>query len=188
MVFLARNLLGKLIFTQTGGLRTIAVIAETEAYAGESDKASHAYGGRSTHRTEVMYRAGGVTYVYLCYGMHNMLNIVTGPAGIPHAVLIRGIMLEEGEEAVFQRTGKKIKKGQLIVGPGNTTKALGITRKHNGLLLNGDTLWLEDYGITFPPGNIIVSKRIGVDYAGKDALLPFRFQIRDTGMISGNEK
>ncbi|HDO26996.1 MAG TPA: DNA-3-methyladenine glycosylase [Bacteroidetes bacterium] len=178
VVFLARNLLGKILVTNIGGIITRAIIAETEAYAGEVDKASHAYGGRRTNRTEVMYKSGGVTYVYLCYGMHNMLNIVTGPAGIPHAVLIRGIILEDGVGAARKRTGKNLKKGQLIEGPGNTTKTLGITREHNGLSLNGHELWLEDGGFTAHPVNILASKRIGIDYAGKDALLPYRFRLK----------
>ncbi len=178
VVFLARDLLGKILVTNIGGIITRAIIAETEAYAGEVDKASHAYGGRRTNRTEVMYKSGGVTYVYLCYGMHNMLNIVTGPAGIPHAVLIRGIILEDGVGAARKRTGKNLKKGQLIEGPGNTTKTLGITREHNGLSLNGHELWLEDGGFTAHPVNILASKRIGIDYAGKDALLPYRFRLK----------
>jgi len=179
VVFLARDLLGKSLITNIGGTITRAVIAETEAYAGEIDKASHAYGGRRTNRTEVMFRAGGVSYVYLCYGMHNLFNIVTGPEGIPHAILIRGIILEDGIESARNRTGKNLQKGQLIEGPGNTTKTLGITREHNGLLLTGDTLWLEDNGIVIAPENIVVSKRIGVDYAGDDAHLPYRFQIKN---------
>ncbi len=178
VVFLARDLLGKSLATNIRGNITRAFIAETEAYAGEIDKASHAYGGRRTNRTEVMYKAGGVSYVYLCYGMHNLFNIVTGPEGIPHAVLIRGIILEEGLETARKRTGKNLKKGQLVEGPGNTTKTLGIKREHNGLLLTGNKLWLEDNGTTIQPENILVSKRIGVDYAGKDALLPYRFQLK----------
>ena len=178
MVFLARDLLGKILVTRIDGETTRAVIAETEAYAGEIDRASHAYGGRRTNRTEVMYRAGGVSYVYLCYGMHNLFNIVTGPENVPHAVLIRGIILLEGEKAACNRTGKKLIKGQLIEGPGNTTKTMGISREHNGLLLTGNTLWLEDDGTKVAPGDIVVSERIGVDYAGKDALLPYRFQLK----------
>ncbi len=183
VVFLARDLLGKILATNVDGKPTRAVIAETEAYAGEIDKASHAYGGRRTKRTEVMYRAGGISYVYLCYGMHNLFNIVTAPEDIPHAVLIRGIILEDGVEAARQRTGKNLQKGQLIEGPGNTTKTLGITREHNGLRLTGNTLWLEDNGIVIAPENIIASKRIGVDYAGKDASLPYRFQLKQTGLF-----
>jgi len=178
VLFLARDLLGKKLITQFNNEVTVSLITETEAYAGETDKASHAYGGRRTRRTEVMYKAGGVSYVYLCYGMHNMFNIVTGAAGVPHAILIRGVKLAEGMEIASRRTGKNLKKDVKINGPGNVTKTMGITREHNGLLLTGETIQLEKTGIIIPHGEIIVSARIGVSYAGNDALLPYRFRLK----------
>jgi len=178
VLFLARDLLGKKLTTQFNNEVTAALITETEAYAGETDKASHAYGGRRTRRTEVMYRAGGVSYVYLCYGMHNMFNIVTGASGVPHAILIRGVKLVEGMEIAMRRTGKELKKDEKINGPGNVTKTMGISREQNGLCLTGEIIYLEKTQMIIPPEEIIVSARIGVSYAGNDALLPYRFRLK----------
>ena len=172
---IARDLLGKHLFTNVGGQLTGGLICEVEAYIGTSDRASHAYGGRRTRRNEMMYHEGGVAYVYLCYGMHHLLNFVTNTDGIPDAILIRGIIPTHGEELMLQRTGKRKVTHDIGIGPGKVSKLLGLTVADNGLSLCGDTLWIEDRKLVVPPKCIKVTSRIGVDYAGEDALLPYRF-------------
>lgn len=159
-VALARDLVGtRLVVRDDLGERTAWRITETEAYHGERDRACHASKGR-TGRTEVMYAPGGVWYVYLCYGIHEMLNLVTGPRDFPNAVLIRGL---EG-----------------LAGPGKLTKALGINRRFNGLAARPATgLWIDDDGFRPAPGEIEATPRIGVDFAGPEwAGKPWRFVWR----------
>lgn len=175
VVSLAKDLLGKYIFTKIDGQLSGGIITETEAYNGVNDKASHSYGGRRTTRNEMMYHPGGVAYVYLCYGMHRMMNIVTNKADIPDAVLLRAILPTHGEELMLQRLGYNQMSAKLTDGPGKLSKALGINIIHNGTSLNSTQLWLEDRGIIFDDEHIRITPRIGVDYAGEDALLPYRF-------------
>ncbi|MBP5564070.1 MAG: DNA-3-methyladenine glycosylase [Bacteroidales bacterium] len=175
---IARDLLGKYLFTKVDGQLTGGVICEVEAYMGTGDRASHAYGGRRTRRNEMMYHEGGVAYVYLCYGMHHLLNFVTNVDGVPDAVLIRGIMPTHGEELMLQRTGKRKITPDIGIGPGKVSKLLGLTVADNGLSLCSDTLWIEDRGLIIPENIVESTPRIGVDYAGEDALLPYRFVTR----------
>jgi len=175
VLFLAKDLLGKSIFTNMDGQISGGIIVETEAYKGTTDKASHAYGGRRTKRNEIMYAEGGVIYVYLCYGIHHLLNIVTGSKDIPDAILIRSILSTHGEELMLKRRGKTRMTPDLTCGPGNVSKALGIGIKENGISLSGDKIWLEDRGVIFPETNIKATPRIGVEYAQEDASLPYRF-------------
>jgi DNA-3-methyladenine glycosylase len=178
VVTIARDLLGMYVFTRIDGLGiTGGMITETEAYAGTTDRASHAWNGRRTGRTEVMYRPGGCAYVYLCYGIHSLFNIVTHREGVPHAVLIRGIMPLVGLEIMHQRTGKvphPLKSGS---GPGKVSSLLGINYRMTGTDLAGDLIWLEDRGVAPRSGEIEAGPRVGVDYAGEDALLPYRFRF-----------
>lgn len=175
VVAVARDLIGKSLFTMVDGQLAGGVICETEAYKGTADRASHAFGGRRTKRNEMMYREGGVTYVYLCYGMHHLLNFVTNAADIPDAVLIRGIVPTHGTELMLRRTGKRKVTPDIGIGPGKVSKLLGLTVADNGLSLCGEKLWIEDRGLVVPDNAILVTPRIGVDYAGADALLPYRF-------------
>jgi DNA-3-methyladenine glycosylase len=175
VVQISRELLGKVLCTRFDGQLTEAVITETEAYAGVTDKASHAYGGRRTKRTEVMFREGGCAYIYLCYGMYSLFNVVTGAADIPHAVLIRGATASGGIATMLQRTGRQKMTGDLLTGPGKLSKAMGLHYAQSGTPLTGATMWIEDCGIAPPPEAITVTPRIGVDYAAEDALLPYRF-------------
>lgn len=175
VVFLAKDLLGKYVFTEIDGQIAGGIITETEAYRGTTDRASHAFGGRRTQRNEMMYARGGVAYVYLCYGMHHMLNFVSNEEEVPDAVLIRGILPTHGEELMLKRTGKPKCTPSISDGPGKVCKALGISLLQNGCPLNSDTLWVEDRGVVVPEGAIQCGPRIGVDYAGEDALLPYRF-------------
>jgi DNA-3-methyladenine glycosylase len=183
VVQIARDLLGKHIVTRINGVITSGMICETEAYAGVTDRASHAFGGRRSARTEVMYARGGTAYVYLCYGIHSLFNIVTNDQHIPHAVLIRGIIPAEGNETMLERAGKvKITK-DFGIGPGKVAKILGIHYSHSGLDLTSTNenaqaaIWVEDRSISVNPADIIAGPRIGVNYAGEDAALPYRFMI-----------
>ena len=177
VVAVARDLIGKSLFTMVDGQLAGGVICETEAYKGTADRASHAFGGRRTKRNEMMYHEGGVAYVYLCYGMHHLLNFVTNSADIPDAVLIRGILPTHGEELMLHRTGKRKLTRDIGIGPGKVSKLLGITVADNGISLCGDRLWIEDRGLLVPDSAIRVTPRIGVDYAGEDAKRPYRFVL-----------
>ena len=178
VVQIARDLLGKYLFTLFDDKLTGGFITETEAYAGVIDKASHAYKNRRTNRTKVMYYEGGTAYIYLCYGIHSLFNIVTNNKNIPHAILIRGIQPTTGIETILKRTGKQQLIADLINGPGKVSKALGIHFSHSEIKLFGKPIWLEDRGKIITDENIIVTKRIGVDYAKEDASLPYRFLIK----------
>lgn len=176
VVRIARDLLGKHLFTRIDGVVTGGIICETEAYRGVTDRASHAWNGRRTARTGVMYADGGVAYVYLCYGIHSLFNIVTNKKDIPHAVLIRGIVPDTGISTMLERSGKKTVGAETGVGPGRVSRLLGMHYSDTGTDLTGERIWLEDRGIEVDQGRILVSPRIGVDYAGEDALLPYRFR------------
>ncbi len=173
----AKALVGHYFFSNIGGVLTGGIIAETEAYAGTIDRASHAFGGRRTRRTETMYLPGGVSYVYFTYGMHHLFNVVTNKKDVPHAVLIRGILPTHGLEV--QKDRRKMPGGgkQLANGPAKVCQALGITLQHNALDLTGNLLWIAR-GPQLPETDILVTTRVGVDYAGEDALLPYRFILR----------
>lgn len=176
VVALARDLLGKVLFTRVDGQTTGVIITETEAYNGIVDRASHAFGGRRTTRTEVMYSRGGVSYVYLCYGIHYLFNIVTGEKDVPHAILIRGGIPIEGQRIMTERRRlPESRSNAPLSGPGILSKAMGIDKALNALPLNGPALWLEDHSIVLPETSVVSAPRIGVDYAGEDALLPYRF-------------
>ena len=177
VVQIAKDLIGKYIFTRIDGEVTSGIIIETEAYEGATDRASHAYGNRRTARTEVMFAEGGVAYVYLCYGVHSLFNIVTNKKGIPHAILLRGIFPVGGIE-VMKRRAMKTKIGIASgIGPGNASKLLGIHYSLSGTDLMGGKIWLEDRGLDLS-AEIITGQRIGIAYAGPDALLPYRFYVR----------
>ncbi|MFZ1686637.1 MAG: DNA-3-methyladenine glycosylase [Flavobacteriales bacterium] len=180
VVRLSRELLGKVIITGEGRDRTVGIITETEAYAGEGDRASHAYRGRRTPRNEVMFGKGGVAYVYRCYGIHNLFNVVTNVQGVPHAILIRAVEPLEGEAVMRSRRGapgKHWRSGTLSGGPGTLTTALGIELSHNSVDLTTGIIRIEDAGFTIPHKAILIGPRIGVEYAKEDALLPYRFRV-----------
>jgi len=184
VVDVARNLLGKYLFTHIDGVVSGGYIVETEAYSGVIDKASHAYGNRLTPRTQTMFEHGGVAYVYLCYGIHEMLNVVTSVEGQPHAVLIRAINPTEGIDAMLYRRNMALVKPNITAGPGSVGKALGINRKLNGISFQSDTMWIEDRGLKFADNEIAEVPRIGVAYAAEDALLPYRFYVKGNVYVS----
>jgi DNA-3-methyladenine glycosylase len=178
VVKISRELLGKYLFTNIDGIFTGGIITETEAYNGEVDRASHAFGGRRTNRTEIMYGEGGHAYVYLCYGIHSLFNVVTNKKNTPHAVLIRAIYPVEGlDQMRIRRKRPNASDAELCIGPGTVSQALGIHFSDSGKSLLGNEIWIEDKGLKIPMKEIIIGPRIGVDYAGKDALLPYRFRV-----------
>jgi DNA-3-methyladenine glycosylase len=148
------------------------------------DRASHAYGGRRTARTEVIYGRGGTAYVYLIYGIHHLFNVVTHGKDTPHAVLIRGIEPVEGMDVMLRRTGKQPGDKTLGRGPGNVSTALGIHTRQTGLSLIRNEIYIADDGFRYPFTDIEASPRIGVDYAGEDALLPYRFSVAGHAHVS----
>lgn len=184
VVALSRDLIGKYLFTSFDGVVTGGYIVETEAYAGVVDRASHAYGNRLTPRTQTMYMQGGVAYVYLCYGIHEMLNIVTAAEGRPHAILIRAINPTTGIDMMQYRRNMAVVKPNITSGPGSVAKALGISRKINAISLQSETLWLEDRGLSFKDDEVAAVPRVGVDYAGEDAKLPYRFYVKGNPYVS----
>ena len=185
---IARNLLGKYLFTKIDGIVTGGYIVEAEAYHGINDKASHAYGGKNTPRTQTMYLPGGISYVYLCYGIHEMFNVVTAADGEPHAVLIRAVVPTDGIEEMLLRRDMPLLKPNVTMGPGSVAKALGISRKINAYNLLGDVIWIEDRGLTFTDDEVAAVPRVGVAYAGEDALLPYRFFVKGNKYISKPNK
>jgi DNA-3-methyladenine glycosylase len=185
---ISRELLGKYVFTNIDGELTGGIIIETEAYNGVIDKASHAFGGRKTNRTEVMHRQGGIAYVYLCYGIHEMLNIVTSVEGEPHAILIRAVEPVEGIDIMLLRRKMDKLKFNITQGPGSVAQALGISRAINGISLQSETLWLEDRGLFVTNEDVEAVPRVGVAYAGADALLPYRFYVKGNRYVSKPNK
>ena len=181
----ARQLLGKILVTRIDGGVCSGRIVETEAYNGVSDRASHAFGGRLTDRTRTMFAAGGVAYVYLCYGLHHMFNVVCGPAQQPLAVLIRAVEPIQGIETMLLRRQKKSYHASLTRGPGSVAKAMGInTGLHNGLGLQQPPIWIGQDVWQYAADAVVAAPRIGVDYAGADALLPYRFFIGGNPHVS----
>ncbi|CAD0218629.1 DNA-3-methyladenine glycosylase [Chryseobacterium sp. D764] len=188
VLFLAQDLLGKVLFTDINGEVTAGIIVETEAYFGVLDKASHAYGGRRTDRTETLYSHGGVSYVYLCYGIHHLFNIVTSVKDEPHAVLIRAVEPLVGKDIMELRRNMPADKAAISSGPGSAAKALGIDKSFNKKDLDGNEIWIENHGIQYSSDNIIKAPRIGVAYAQEDAFLPWRFFIKGNKYVSKPNK
>lgn len=174
----SEQLLGKILCTNVDGVLTSGKIVETEAYNGISDKASHAFGNKRTKRTEIMFGEGGFSYVYLCYGIYSLFNVVTNQKEIPQAVLIRAIEPIDGIDKMLERRGKTKLDQTLTSGPGILTQALGINfHKHSGLDLLKDEIWIESRGVEISKNEILKSPRVGVDYAGEFSSLPWRFRI-----------
>lgn len=181
---ISKALLGKVLVTNFNGEMTAGMIVETEAYRGPEDKASHAHNNKRTPRTETMFKAGGVAYVYLCYGIHHLFNIVTGPINTPHAVLIRALEPIDGIDIMLQRRKLAKLKSNLSAGPGMLTQALGITTKHDAESLLAKQIWVEDRNFRIPAKKIIAAPRIGIDYAQEYIDLPWRFYIQDNPWVS----
>lgn len=179
----SRDLLGKLLVVPAAnGGRVSGKIVEVEAYRGPEDRASHAYGGRRTRRTETMYRIGGVAYVYFVYGMYYQFNVVSGVPGVPHAILVRALEPVEGIELMKTRRHSH-PDHNLTNGPGKLCIAMGIDRQLDGADLLGDRVWLEEFE-TVSPRRVARGPRIGIDYAQEWIDKPWRFWIRDNTFVS----
>ena len=182
VALIAQQLLGKYVITNFEKQYTVGRIVETEAYAGIIDKASHAYNNRRTARTEIMFGDAGHAYVYLCYGIHHLFNVVCNKPDTPDAVLIRGIEPVEGLDFMQQRFHQNKFNSSIGRGPGNVSKALGLSVKHTGLPLQQPVLFLAEE--KQEPFTMMASARIGVDYAGDHAKWLYRFFIRDHPQVS----
>ena len=176
---ISKELLGKVLVTNFEGQRTSGIIVETEAYRGPDDKACHAHCNRFTQRTKVMFEVGGLAYIYLCYGIHHLFNVVTAKKGMPHAVLVRAVEPLENTAMMLQRRNFEQVKPQLTAGPGVMSKALGIKTNYTGSDLTSDhsMIWIEDHGRQIMETQIIASPRVGVDYAEECAEWNWRFRI-----------
>ena len=186
VVQIAKDLIGKYLIANIDGIMTVGKIVETEAYCGRNDKACHAFLKR-TKRTEIMYARGGYAYVYLCYGIHHLLNVVTNKEGLADAVLIRAIEPVFNIEVMKERRGAKVKGKKLTGGPGILSQAMGITTKLNGSDLLGDVLWIGQKSRQ-PQVDIVSDVRIGIDYAEEDAFLPWRFYEKNNRFVSKFKK
>lgn len=183
VVTVARRLLGALLVAPArDGRRVSGIIVETEAYRGPEDRASHAYGGRRTRRTEPMYAHGGTAYVYFVYGMYHQFNVVTGGPDVPHAVLVRALEPVEGVALMRRRRGG-VAPGELTSGPGKLCIALGIDRRLDGADLLGDRIWIEA-GRRVRPAVIAAGPRVGIDYAEAWVARPWRFWLRGNPFVS----
>ena len=179
----ARDLLGKQLVVPTrNGARVAGIIAETEAYRGPEDRASHAFGGRRTPRTETMYGPGGTAYVYFIYGMYNQFNVITNVEDIPHAVLVRALEPVEGLD-VIRRRRRGRSEYELTSGPGRLCIAMGIDRGLDKADLLGERVWIEE-GVSISPRQIARGPRVGIDYAEKWVRKPWRFWIKDNPFVS----
>ncbi|MBZ0244820.1 MAG: DNA-3-methyladenine glycosylase [Cyclobacteriaceae bacterium] len=179
---IAKDLLGKVLVSCFNNSLTSGIIVETEAYS-YKERGCHAYNNLRTARTETLFGEGGIMYVYLCYGIHNMFNVVTNRKNKAEAVLIRALEPLQGMEIMMERTSVE-KVHRITSGPGKLTKALGIGRAMDGEVLTGSDIWIEDSGTKIARNKIVVTKRIGIDYAGEDAFLPWRFYLKDNLWIS----
>jgi DNA-3-methyladenine glycosylase len=188
VVQIARELVGKILVTRFNGVTTSGRIVETEAYVARIDKASHAFGGRRTARNEHMYGAPGTAYVYICYGMHRMFNVVTNEKEIPDAILIRAVEPMEGIDVMLERTSKPKADYTITKGPGNVGKALGIDKHHSGTHLSQEEIFIAQDDFRLEEDRVGVSARIGVESAGADALLPYRFYVRGNKYVSRGNK
>lgn len=186
VVSIAQSLLGKVLCTRINNQLTTGIIVETEAYHGPEDKASHAYGGRRTARTEMMYAQGGTAYIYLCYGIHHLFNVVTATENVPHAILIRAIEPLEGIDLMMTRRKMSSPSQSLTAGPGSLSVALGLDTSMSGmdLVSRNSPVWIEDRDTDILETQIIASPRVGVGYAKEWADQPWRFRIMGNAWTS----
>ncbi len=186
VVQVAKDLLGKTLVTTFDGIRTSGMIVETEAYRAPDDKACHAYSNKRTKRTEVMFHEGGCAYVYLCYGIHHLFNVVTGTEGLAQAVLIRAIQPVDGIDTMLARRKMTKIATRLSAGPGTLSQALGIQTQHTGLSLidKNSPIWIENTEQTYTEQDITASPRVGVGYAEECASWNWRFRVKDNQWTS----
>lgn len=186
VVDISRDLIGKFLCTNFNGILTSGMIVETEAYNGRTDRASHAFPDVRTKRTETMYGPPGRAYVYLCYGIHHLFNVVTNKEGYADAILIRALKPEKGIEQMLERRDRNKLDPAVSNGPGKLSQALGIKTDHDRKDLTGEEIWIEDRNIEITDNQILSAERVGIDYAGEDARLPWRFVLKDSRWLSKN--
>lgn len=180
---ISKELLGKTLFSRVDDQLCCGIIVETEAYMGPVDRGSHAWNLKRTPRNEIMYSTGGVVYMYICYGIHDMLNVVTGPAETPHAVLIRAVEPLSGIEIMRERRGVIINDFRLCQGPGALAKAFGLQKIHNGLSLQHDTIWIEE-GAAVEESRIVTASRVGLNIEEPYKSIPWRYYIKGNKFVS----
>lgn len=187
---LSRDLLGKYLVSNIDGKKSAGIIVETEAYRAPDDKACHAYLNKRTPRTETMFAIGGTAYVYICYGIHNLFNIVTGPEGIAHAVLIRAIEPIDGLGIMAKRRNMPLTRKESCNGPGKFTRCMGIIKEHNAVDLTStkSPLWIEDRNYAVSSTNIIAGPRVGMSTAQESSNWPWRFRIKGNKWTSKPDK
>ena len=184
-VKIAKELLGKELVTRISGKTTSGIIVETEAYKAPEDKASHAYGMRRTSRTETMFGVGGIAYIYLCYGIHHLFNVVTGPENTPHAILVRAVEPKTGIADMLERRNLQSPEPRTTNGPGILSQALGITTRNNDVdLTKKKIIWIKETGVFFPSNEIISSPRVNIGYAEEFIKKPWRFRVKDSKWTS----
>ncbi len=184
VIQVSKELLGKYLITNIDGERTVGKIVETEAYRGPDDQACHARNNHRTERTLPFFKEGGMAYVYICYGIHHLFNVITGAEEMPHAVLIRAIEPIEGIETMLKRRNLDQLSPRLTAGPGSAGKSLGIHKTHNETDLQSELIWIEDRGEVIAEKDIVAGKRVGVESAGESGLLPWRFYIKGSKWVS----
>ncbi len=184
VVQISRDLLGKKLFTLIDGQLCGGIIVETEAYRGPEDRGSHAYNGKRTPRNEMMYGQGGLVYMYICYGIHDMLNIVTGAEGTSHALLIRAIEPTVGIETMRIRRNVFDKDTRLCQGPGALAKAMGLTKLHNGIPITSEQIWIEEFDIRYGEEEIVAAPRVGMNFDGPYKTIPWRFYVKGNKFVS----
>lgn len=190
VVQISKELLGKVLVTSLDGVLTAGKIVETEAYRAPDDKACHAWNNRKTNRTKIMFEEGGRAYIYICYGMHHLFNVVTAAEGNAHAVLIRAIEPLDGIEHMLRRRNFSRLKPQLSAGPGVVSSALGLRSHLTGtdMLHPESPVWIEDRGIFVPDDDIVQTIRVGVESAGESALWEWRFYVNSSPFVSKKVK
>lgn len=187
VVGLAKSLLGKIMVSKVDNHITSGIIIETEAYKAPEDRASHAFNNRRTPRTSTMFMEGGHAYVYICYGIHHLFNVITAVEGIPHAVLIRALEPLDGLDHMLIRRKMSSLNQTITKGPGSLSQALGITQKLNATKLydKKSPIQLFESNQMYSDSQIGISKRIGVESSGESASLPYRFYVKGNVYVSG---
>lgn len=188
VLLVAKELIGKVMVTNWNGAVTAGRIVECEAYDGIVDKASHAFGGRRTARNETMYAEAGTVYVFICYGIHHLFNVITNGKDIPHAILIRALEPIRGVDKMMKRRKKKQMDYSITKGPGSLSVAMGISVRHNNFSMQSNQLYIADDGFVVQNKNIAVSPRVGVESSGVASTYPYRFFIKGNPFVSGKPK
>jgi DNA-3-methyladenine glycosylase len=185
VLLIARELLGKHVFTRIDGELTGGRIVETEAYRHEGDPSITLHLQRKARQARALYQPGGHAYLYTVYRVHTLFNITANDAAHPDAVLIRAIEPLEGIAIMQRRRGLAKLARNLSAGPGVLSQALGLTPALNGELVAGPQIWFEDAGEVIADENVLASSRVGLEYAGEEAVaLPWRFRVKDSKWTS----